>query len=298
MNDIYVLLTMDCESAKVDVTPYAMTMSGSGPAEYGESERSIRGYVQSGEAFGFPTTLFVHPEVAQGNRDCLLELQEQGVCLGLHLHPYKFGDGRHEFDLGAYSASKQREILCEAIEVWEKALGQRPVYYRGGYFSANDNTFQVLHDLGFKGGSMSNPGRALPGHCSVWAGAEPYPHRAHFGFRHLAGSGDFVEVPVAVAFDRPTQHPDKPGYEWPYVPSSYDHVEVLKGILKRFKSDDPSFGTIVTDTHNDMDYSNPDHFASRNYDGILNSIVSLCEDLEMRPVGVTLASLCDRVTAE
>ena len=294
---IYVMLTMDCESAKLDVTPYASRMSGSGPSDYRESERSIRGYVEMAASHGFPVTLFVHPEVAVGQPDLLLNLQQQGACLGLHLHPYKFAGGRYEYDLGAYPAAEQREILEDASDVWASALGQRPLYFRAGYFSANDSTFAVLAELGFKGGSLSNPGRVLPSHCSVWAGAAPYPHRAHPGFRLIEGDSDFVEVPVSVADGMPVAvgHAGEQGFAWPYIPHTYDHAQVIRNILDRFRTDRPPFAAIVTDTHNDQDYTDADHPARRNLDCILKSIRTFCDERRMQPVGIALDALCDLV---
>ncbi len=153
------LLTMDCESARIDVSDHGARMSGSGPKEYRESERSIRGFVEAATTAGYPVTLFVHPEVADAQADLLLELEREGTCLGLHLHPYKFAGDRYNHDLGSYSADEQRSILNEAIGVWENALGFKPRYFRAGYFSANDSTIAVLQSLGFAGGSLSNPGR-------------------------------------------------------------------------------------------------------------------------------------------
>ena len=300
LQTVYVLLTMDAESAKTDVTPYAATMSGSGPADYSESERAIRGYVEAAAAHGFPTTLFVHPEVAAAQAELLLERQRAGTCLGLHLHPYKLAGGQYRHDLGAYPASAQRRILQEAVDAWETALEQKPRYFRGGYFSANDSTFGVLEELGFRGGSLSNPGRVLPAHGSVWSGAAPYPHRAHLGFRLLEGDGDFVEVPVSGAFGRPVAigHAGEQGYEWPYIPHTYDHPAVIRDILERFRRDAPRFGTIVTDTHNDQDYTDPAHPARRNLERILASIQACCEEMDMQPVGITLDRLCDLVLAD
>ena len=296
--DVHVLFTMDCEPAAADVTPYALEMSGSGPPDYEASERSIRAYVATLEARGFPATLFAHPEVAVANRDLLLELQDGGACLGLHVHPYKLRGGEYRYDLGAYEATRQREILRKAVSVWEGALGQKPLYFRAGYFSANDATFGVLQELGLRGGSLSNPGRVLPEHCSVWAGAEPYPHRAHLGFRQIVGDSDFVEIPVSVAFRRPFRKGEarEVGYEWPYVPASkYDHRAVVKDILERVVADSAQCGTIVADTHNDQDYSDPDHPASVNLAVILDAIASRCAELRLRPVGCTVADVCDRI---
>jgi hypothetical protein len=298
LKDVFVLFTMDCEPAKIDTMPYASRMSGSGPSDYLESERSIRGYVGEIERYGFPTTLFLHPEVAVRHQELILELQGQGACLGLHLHPYKLSNGHYRRDLGAYSASRQRKIVEEAMAVWEKALDQKPLYFRAGYFSANDNTFRVLRGLGFKGGSLSCPGRVLPEHCSVWSGAEPYPHRAHLNFRQLKGESDFAEVPISVDFQRPLQRGEagEKGYEWLYIPShAYDHKEILKNLLKQFEGDSQHLHVIVTDTHNDQDYSNPKHPARLNLDLILSSIKSLCADMNMRPIGSTLNNICDLI---
>ena len=296
---VYVLFTMDAESARPDVTAHAAAMSGSGPADYVESERSIRGYIETAAAAGFPVTLFAHPEVAAAHAELLLALEGDGVCLGLHLHPYKFADGRHRLDLGAYPAAEQKAILEAAASVWERAIGRRPLYFRGGYFSANDSTFAVLEALGFRGGSLSNPGRVLPSHCSVWKGSDPYPHRAHRGFRELAGDGDFVEVPVSVAFGRPVArgHAGEAGFEWPYIPHTYDHDAVVRDILERYRAESPPFPCIVTDTHNDQDYADSGHPARRNMARIVEAIRGHGEALGLRPVGVTLDALCDLVRA-
>ena len=358
-NDVHVLFTMDCEPAATDVTAYALSMSSSGPADYEESERSIRGHVATLKTHGFPLTLFVHPEVAVAHRELLLELQDDGACLGLHLHPYKLKSTDYRYDLGAYTACEQRDILGKATEAWERALGQHPLYFRAGYFSASDATFGVLHELGFRGGSLSNPGRVLPEHCSVWAGAPAYPHRAHLGFRLIDGDSDFVEIPVSVDFQRPIHRGDagEMGYEWPYIPSkTYDHAQVIADIVERIKSDSLArishqvssrecvgcarsrasrsagdadvlvrrtanrghrarevlemaqdtrsqqeagekrgldVGVIVTDTHNDQDYTDPKHPASTNLGLILDTIESSCAEAGLRPAGATVSSLCD-----
>jgi peptidoglycan/xylan/chitin deacetylase (PgdA/CDA1 family) len=295
--DAYILLTMDCESAKLDVSDRAIGMSSSGPSDYLESERSIRGFAEAAKAFGYPVTLFVHPEVAVAQSSLLLELQDGGACLGLHLHPYKLSDSKYHLDLGAYPAVEQKLILKDAVAIWEEALRQRPQYFRGGYFSANDNTFGILEELGFLGGSLSNPGRVLPSHCSVWKGAEPYPHRAHTGFRLIAGESEMIEIPVSVAFGRPVDrgHAGEQGFEWPYIPHTYDHKAVIVDILDRFEQDSPRFGTIVTDTHNDHDYADPDCPASVNLKRILETIHRTSEKKEMEVRGITIDTLCDLV---
>jgi hypothetical protein len=186
-------------------------------------------------------------------------------------------------------------MLSAASEAWGGALDQRPLYFRAGYFSANDCTFRVLQDLGFRGGSLSNPGRVLPEHCSVWAGAEPYPHRANPAFRQIAGTSNFIEVPVSVDYQRPveTGAAGEQGFEWPYVPASYDHRQVVEHVLERTLADAPKYGTLVLDTHNDQEYLDPTHFATVNLRLILDTAFSRCEKMGLQPVGATLETMCD-----
>ncbi len=63
---------MDCESAKVDVSDHGIATSSSGPADYVESEQAIRGFVDTCSAAGYPTTVFLHPEVATAHSDLVL----------------------------------------------------------------------------------------------------------------------------------------------------------------------------------------------------------------------------------
>jgi len=58
---VFVILTMDCEPALFQCSPLAIRLSGSGPANYQEGERSIRGYVEAARTEGYPVTLFAHP---------------------------------------------------------------------------------------------------------------------------------------------------------------------------------------------------------------------------------------------
>jgi len=299
-DEVLLLLTADCETAKCDLGPYAISMSSSGPADYAESERSLRGYAAVAKAWGMPLTLFVHPEVAVHNRALVLELEAQGACLGLHLHPYKLVRGDYRYDVGAYSAAQQRQMFTLAGQMWEEALGRSPRYFRAGYFSANDSTYRVLAELGFRGGSLSIPGRILPSHCSVWAGAEPCPHRAHLDFRQLAGDSDFIEAPIAVDFQQPHLHghAGDQGFAWPYIPANYDHRLTIQHLCERFKAEEPRYKVIVLDTHNDQDYTEPAQPARRNLDLILSCVQSECAQRGMRLRGATVRDMCDLVQRE
>ncbi|MGD0176050.1 MAG: polysaccharide deacetylase family protein [Candidatus Bathyarchaeia archaeon] len=286
---VLVFVTMDGEPVRAHLTPNALRLSPTGPPDIAASERSIRGFTAIARQYGFPTTLFLHPEVAVSQSDFLLKLRKQGVCLAMHLHPYKFGDGRYKQDLGAYSASEQRRIIEEAANVWEKALGQRPLYFRGGWNSANDNTFRVLQELGFKGGSLSVPGGTWPDHFAVWSGAEPYPHRAHLEFRQVKGNSNFVEVPMSADLQRLVPH------EWLELDEPYNYEKIIRNILEDLKTHSPPYCTIGMDTHNDQDYSNPDHSSTVKCRFAFDLIRTLCAEMDVQPMGMTIESICELV---
>ena len=144
--------------------------------------------------------------------------------VGLHCHI-----GSQIFELGAYPAAEQRAIVAEAMGIWEGALGQPPIYFRPGCNSANDETFGVLLDLGFRGGSIAAPHQAWAKNHCVWTAADPYPHRANLSFRQFAGDSEFVDVPMSVDFQRPSDvREDWADYEWLNVFSTkYDLLAVV-----------------------------------------------------------------------
>ena len=304
-NDVSVILTMDCEPALFECSALSIRLSGSGPATYEAGERSIRGYVEAADREGYPVTLFAHPEVANAQTALLLELQAAGACLGMHLRPYKFDDKRYPRDLGGFTGEQQRELVSEATKAWSDALGQHPRFFRGGVFSANDQTFEVLADIAFEGGSLSCPGRTLPQAMAVWAGAELYPHRANLSFRQIQGTSDFIEVPISVDTSRPMTTRDhtshrgdrhEAGFEWPYIPSrSYDHRAVARGVLKRSVADDAVFPTYVTNTHQDQDYADPLHPASVNLLSVFQTLREAADELQVGLIGTTVADMCSRV---
>ena len=194
MKEIFVLVTMDVEKA----LPANRPASTTGPRNYEESAVFIEAYVQRAKSHGFPVSFMIHPEVTHEHKALFNQLEEDGACLGLHLHPWKFLDGRYKAHFGGLTRDEQRDILGEAIEMWSDAMIRKPLWFRPGTFSANDNTMPLLAELGFRGGSISLPGRVYPDMCAVWAGAPPDPHFGHAAFRHLPGELDFVNIPLSV----------------------------------------------------------------------------------------------------
>ena len=83
----------------------------------------------------------LHPEVTAHHARLFLDLEADGACLGLHIHPWKFADGHYQAHFGGLSAEQQCAIVAEATAMWYANMGKRPRYFRPGTFSANDSTF-------------------------------------------------------------------------------------------------------------------------------------------------------------
>ncbi|MBI4182520.1 MAG: polysaccharide deacetylase family protein [Proteobacteria bacterium] len=294
MKEMQVVVTMDCERPRTETHAQA-----TGPRSYAESERFIRGYVAVAAEHGFPVSFFVHPEVALAHAALFKELAAKGSTVGLHIHPWKYMDGRYKAHFGGLSAGEQRAILSEAIGLWLHAFGTRPIYFRSGTYSANDATFAALVELGFRGSSTSLPGRVLPALNVNWAGAEPDPHRAHRCFRQLAGTMELAEMPVSVDSSVTVE---KPGHRYhPDLRPDWRDMDVRRlagNAVAQVIARAPAIPVVNLGTHNDNDYTDPDDRVCRNFRAELEEIHAACARAGVRPVGATVDAICDRVLAE
>lgn len=291
MQEIYIAITMDCERDRNFTQPNA-----SGPTDFVASERYVRSYFELAGEYGFPVSFFLHPEVADGQSELFLELEERGACLGLHLHPWKFGDGSYQAHLGGLSEEKQRAVISEALALWQRAIGRRPLYFRPGTFSANDNTFRVLVDLGFRGGSISAPGRVYREINSIWTGAVKDPHRAHPYFRQRPGTMEFANIPLTHDYSNLENlngrfffRDLRPDYK------DADYHRIANNIVEQILERNPSIPLINMVTHNDNDYSDPNDRVRKNYDIVLREISEACERNGLKMVGTTIDRLCDLI---
>ena len=291
-NPIYVLITMDVEPALPADRPAATT----GPLNYADSERFIRAYWAMAAEYGYPVTFMIHPEVTLAHPGLMLELEQEGASLGLHIHPWKFSDGHYKAHFGGLRTAQQYAIVSEATAMWQAGLGKRPRFFRPGTFSCNDNTLPVLEELGFVGGSVSLPGRVYPDMNAVWAGAEPDPHRGHAVFRHLAGDLEFVNIPLSVDMSR-TEDRDGRKFHWDLRPDwqSADYRLIASNIVTQVLARRPKVPVIHMVTHNDHDYTDPEDRVRRNFATVLREITDACQRAGATPVGATFASVATLV---
>lgn len=295
--DLYVLFTMDVE------LPTSQPGT-SGPRTSDAGAQAVRDYHTILKPHGYPPTYFIHPELAQPQGTLFRALAAAGCGLGLHLHTTKFQTPRHDTELGGLTSAQQHEAIYNAAVMFEQGIGSRPTLFRPGCFSANDDTYTVLTDLGFAGGSVSIPGRIWPDRCCVWSGAYPYVHRGHATFRQQRGDLPFVDVPLSVDLTSPLlahpvgfeHYPDlRPGGVYADdEPDPRDHRQLLHNILHRMAKDDPPIKTLVIDVHNDRNFVGDATHAAQHLRTVLKAIPHEAAGLGWHPVGTTLNDVVQR----
>jgi hypothetical protein len=282
---LYVAFTMDCERIAAESPP-------GGPESWALSERAIRGYCERLLDRGYRPTLFLVPECAARHADLLARLAGRGVELGLHVHPQSLGDHRYGRYLGEYSADEQREIVAQAADLLARATGLRPVSFRPGNFSASDDTYPLLYDLGFRQGSVSDPGRALPQFAALWEEACPDPHHVDPADRLRAGALPFLEVPLTTDPER--RRPEGMPYELRLESGSFESWQrpVLERCLARQGRERVAFRALCALTHNCYAYDRRDDPRTETLEGMLDYLDDLARREDLVPV--TLAEAHER----
>jgi len=297
-NRVLILFTMDVE------LPTTAHGKVSGPKSNKEGEIRIREYTQAIGEYGYSPTFFIHPEQGENQGSFFRKLKANGACLGLHLHSTKFLKKQYSCELGGLSEIEQKDTLRMASDLFQEYFGFRPEIFRPGVFSANDSTFKVLSELGFKGGSVSIPGRIWPERCCVWSGSIPHPHLANKNFRQLEGDLPFVEIPLSVDYTQELQlnhqrywhYRDlRPGQKYMKAGSSEknhlplaDYKLIFKNIVNQLVADDPFLKTIVVDTHNDLEYLDTSKDSARQLHAVLECIKPELEKHGLVPVNATM----------
>ncbi len=92
----------------------------------------------------------------EGYMDSLLKrIDSRGHEVALHAHENTLLDGMFDYMLANYDADQQTEILTYGCDMIENATGRRPISFRSGSYSANDDTFEALRRCGLKYDSSS-----------------------------------------------------------------------------------------------------------------------------------------------
>jgi peptidoglycan/xylan/chitin deacetylase (PgdA/CDA1 family) len=299
-----ILVTMDCEP-----TTTHTHASATGPTSWASGEQAVLGYAEIARSYGFPVSYFVHPETIAAQADLFKEMARQGASVGLHMHPWKYAMARSGSDrflehFGGLDEETQRALLEEAMQTWAEAMGRQPESFRPGSFSANDATFRVLSDLGFRTCSCSLPGRQMPEMRANWTGTVLDPHRAHPSFRQIAGNLDLAEIPLTVDTSRLLAgkiggafHPDlRPDIDWSTL-YGLEYDQIAESMVEQIVARAPAVSGLQLITHNHYDFSDPSDAACIRLRRALDAVVRACERASIQPVGATISSVGEAVLA-
>ncbi len=113
---------------------------------------------------------FLSPEILMDEKCCEIMKKEieLGAIIGAHLHPeyiepqMSYEEGRQmrpsQFPNRDYSKEIEKEKLKNLTKLIEDKLGVRPIWYRAARFGADEDTYSILNELGYKYDSSVTPG--------------------------------------------------------------------------------------------------------------------------------------------
>ncbi len=235
--------------------------------------RGAKGYADILDSHGLKGTFFMIPGDAESAPGLYREIRDCGHEIGLHLHP---GDeGYFEF-AGVMGPDEQYELIAKAKDRWTKAMGIEPSTFCMGYASANDYTYGVLEDLGFKYGQVGLPGRRLPETACVWEGAPLHIHYANRWNRLLPGTLDFVDIPHTIdpeSYMWGGKHPQDLRVE--LVDAKNHWYTINKAVMRQKDNDSIPVKVIRGVTHNTFDYSDPANFRSQTLVGMIEAVATI-----------------------
>lgn len=285
---IHVLFTLDCESI-------AIRSAREGPRTWEQSARAIEGYCNRLLAAGFPPTLFLAPQCAIEHTPLLEECASRGVELGLYVNPLQVANGRYHNFLGTLPLAAQRTLIDQAAERFADAFGMRPRSFRPCKHSASDDTYRLLYELGFRQGSVAQPGFVLPRLGIDWEHVPPHPRYVDGSHHERSGDLPFLDVPVTTDPDQ-RQINNLP-YELRVDAGTLEalHQPVIERAIIRMEEDGTEFCAICFTSDNRPAYDKPDDRHSQTLDAIIEYLDTLGARHEIVPT--TLAGAHERYRA-
>lgn len=282
---LHVVFTMDC-------LPAGGRAEVRGPERWSDAAGCSVAFASALREEGFGATLFFAPEGLRRMRSAVSEVRSGGCELGLLCHP-QLSD--YQTYLGAYNYDRQREIVALGRKVWEDTLGEAPVTFRPGFFSANDYTFHVLCMEGFRQGSCSVPGRVDGEQCSMWFGCYPFPHHTDPLDRTVQGTMEFYEVPVtsdcdaAAQLSYETYTPPHLRIEEPDI-NAYAR-DVITRQLDKMDEDEVASRTVSFVTSNLVGWGKKDDPHVERLKNLLDLLRGIAQERALEPCWQPLAAL-------
>lgn len=204
---LYFCYAMDCQTPK---------KPGGGPNQtWEDAEAAVLGLTELFQqrdmtrALGFCS----EPEVAIRQSDMFRETAAAGAWQALHfqMRGYRPQGATEDYDwerpLSFYDYDEQKAVLAIATDEWSQALGMPARNYGACCAMANDYTFPILDELGFRQSYCTIPGRYNPAMGQEWWGAFPHSHHASAKSRLVCGDLEIYECPITRTM-QPVPGPD------------------------------------------------------------------------------------------
>jgi hypothetical protein len=276
VKELFVIWTMDCE-------PVSTRKSDEAPRSWNLSARSIDAFCSRLLVANYLPTLFIMPECAEEHEPMFEEIHARGGELALMVDPPQMRSANYSKHLASYSPEEQRGILESNLAHFEQALGLQPRSLRTGGHSASDQTYRIAYELGFRQGTLSNPGQDRPRYGSSWVDAPVDAHLVDGDNRLAVGRLPFLEVPPTVDATQVTRM----GYPWQMRIEVGTYEEWLKPIaesqLERMERENQPFRVLYISTRNGIDYAQPNNY-TQTLDDLIDYVDSLSERYELIPV--------------
>jgi peptidoglycan/xylan/chitin deacetylase (PgdA/CDA1 family) len=282
-DEFYIAFQIDCEATQHAVNDASLGW------------RSSEAFADILESNGLLGTFFVIPTDIEACSSLYLDLNKRGHEVGLHVHPADMG---YEEFLGVYGYDKQKEILGLASDKFAQVMGYRPDSICVGYAAANDYTFPVMSELGFKHGMLSIPTRILPQCTSVWAGAPLDIHYVNAYNRILPGKLDLVNVPLTIDPDSRMwggAHPQDLRIE--LVDAKNHWYTIKKEVDRKIKINSP-VKYILALTHNTFDYGKEFDFRRETLIKLIDHAKNIINSLGYQMVGATMKQVAEDFRAK
>jgi len=81
--------------------------------------------------------------------DVIRHIRGRGHDVGIHVHPDHMADKNRLF-LWEYTKEDQYEIIKKCTDLYMEVLGERPLAFRAGKYGANNETLDILDELGYR----------------------------------------------------------------------------------------------------------------------------------------------------
>jgi hypothetical protein len=274
---LHVLFTINCQPPGVRANPDA-------PRTWEQGARGIEGFCLRTIRAGYPPTLFAAAACVDEQAPLFDDVVRRGAEVGLFLHPPEIGDGRFSRYLGQYSAEDQRSLIEFSAEKIANTLGLRPRSFRSGFFSASNATFRQLFELGFRQGSVSEPGRRVASREAVWDGAIADAHYINPEDRLRAGTMPFLEIPVTtdpsaeITRGIPLSLQIEAGTVDALLRPTIEHQ------LARMERDEVAFRVLCFTTTTRIDYYSDSEKHAQTLEGAFDLLETLAERYTLMPV--------------